>query len=70
MVNEIIVAFLGTLLLMNHSESKPVTPSDPPGAGGPPIITRPDARIIPAATPPTDPTVPAGPPRIMPGGPR
>ena len=27
MVNEIIVAFLGTLLLMNHSESKPVTPS-------------------------------------------
>jgi hypothetical protein len=33
MVNEIIVAFLGTLLLMNHSESKPVTPSVPRGAG-------------------------------------
>jgi len=30
MVNEIIVAFLGTLLLMNHSESKPVTPFSRP----------------------------------------
>jgi len=34
MVNEIIVAFLGTLLLMNHSESKPVTPSGPHSADG------------------------------------
>jgi hypothetical protein len=47
MVNEIIVAFLGTLLLMNHSESKPVTPSRPHRAERSPIITRPAARFIP-----------------------
>src|SRR5918997_6275016 len=47
MVNEIIVAFLGTLLLMNHSESKPVTPSRPRPAERPPIITRPAVRFIP-----------------------
>ncbi len=52
LVNEIIVAFLGTLPLDLHPESKPFTPL-PPAMAGPYSITRPGRRIIPAGQRPT-----------------
>ena len=47
MVNEIIVAFLGTLLLINRSESKPVTPLLHRVCDGLSILTPPGPAIIP-----------------------